>query len=119
MHRIRRVVITLVAAAAAMFPVAAFASAPPASADPICGTPGTPPCAGPSPLTPEQHVTQYETATAPTISGGQAVLLANPLMSRPILVRCRERAALVLATGNEVGRVSRVIHRFSCTRNQR
>ncbi len=45
--------------------------------------------------------------------------LANPLMSRPILVRCRERAALVLATGNEVGRVSRVIHRFSCTRNQR
>ncbi|AGL35987.1 hypothetical protein LK460_12430 [Mycobacterium avium subsp. avium] len=55
MHRIRRVVITLVAAAAAMFPVAAFASAPPASADPICGTPGTPPCAGPSPLTPEQQ----------------------------------------------------------------
>ncbi len=53
---------------------------------------------------PQQHVTQYETATAPTISGGQAVLLANPLMSRPILVRCRERAALVLATGNEVGR---------------
>ncbi|WP_104157357.1 hypothetical protein [Mycobacterium avium] len=55
MHRIRRVVITLVAAAAAMFPVAAFASAPPALADPICGTPGTPPCAGPSPLTPEQQ----------------------------------------------------------------
>jgi hypothetical protein len=26
-----------------------------ASADPICGTPGTPPCAGPNPMTPEQQ----------------------------------------------------------------
>jgi hypothetical protein len=34
---------------------ATFASPPPASADPACDAPGTPPCAGPEPLTPEQR----------------------------------------------------------------
>jgi hypothetical protein len=54
MNRIRR----LSALAATAFLIAAgatFATAPPASADPICGTPDTPPCAGPNPLTPEQQ----------------------------------------------------------------
>lgn len=55
MRRTRRLVTTMITAVALMFAAAAFAYAPLASADPICGTPGTPPCAGPSPLTPEQQ----------------------------------------------------------------
>lgn len=55
MHRTRRLVTTMITAAALMLAAATFAFVAPASADPICGTPGTPPCAGPSPLTPEQQ----------------------------------------------------------------
>ncbi|WP_308440749.1 hypothetical protein [Mycobacterium intracellulare] len=55
MHRTRRFVTTFIAAIAPMIAVATFAASPPAAADPICGTAGTPPCAGPSPLTPDQQ----------------------------------------------------------------
>ncbi|WP_082972068.1 hypothetical protein [Mycobacterium sp. 1245852.3] len=55
MHRTRRLVTTLMAAIALTLAAAAFACAPPVSADPVCGVPGTPPCAGPGPLTPEQQ----------------------------------------------------------------
>lgn len=46
MHRTRRFVTTFIAAIAPMIAVATFAASPPAAADPICGTAGTPPCAG-------------------------------------------------------------------------
>ncbi|WP_308015787.1 hypothetical protein [Mycobacterium marseillense] len=55
MYRTRRFVTTVTAAIAPMIVVATFASSPPATADPVCGTAGTPPCAGPGPLTPEQQ----------------------------------------------------------------
>jgi hypothetical protein len=54
MKRTRRLII--VAATALATSVGGFAAATTASADPaICGGPDTPPCAGPSPLTPEQQ----------------------------------------------------------------
>jgi len=56
MNRIRLLITSFIAAIALMIAAATFASSiPTASADPICGTPGTPPCAGPGPLTPEQQ----------------------------------------------------------------
>lgn len=55
MHRTRRLVTAFVAAIALTIVVTTFAAAPTASADPICGAPGAPPCAGPSPLSPEQQ----------------------------------------------------------------
>lgn len=51
MRRLTRIV----AAVALLIAAASVANQPPALADPVCGTPGTPPCAGPSPLTPEQQ----------------------------------------------------------------
>ncbi|WP_085080982.1 hypothetical protein [Mycobacterium palustre] len=55
MSRLQRFIIGFVTAAALLIAAGGFAGLPTASADPICGTPGTPPCAGPSPLTPEQQ----------------------------------------------------------------
>lgn len=55
MHHTQRLITTIISAIAPMIAAAAFAFAPPASADPICDAPGTPPCAGPSPLTPDQQ----------------------------------------------------------------
>lgn len=55
MNRTRRLIAAVVAAIALMLGASAFASVPSASADPICGAPGLPPCAGPNPMTPEQQ----------------------------------------------------------------
>ena len=55
MGRLQRLITGFVAAAAMLTAAGTFAGPPIASADPICGTPGTPPCAGPSPLTPQQQ----------------------------------------------------------------
>jgi hypothetical protein len=55
MQRIRGLITALIAASTLAIAAAIFATAPAASADPICGAPGMPPCAGPSPLTPEQQ----------------------------------------------------------------
>ncbi|WP_326498506.1 hypothetical protein [Mycobacterium sp. Aquia_216] len=55
MERTRRLIVAFIAACTLTIATAAFATAPTAAADPICGAPGTPPCAGPSPLTPEQQ----------------------------------------------------------------
>ncbi|MBV8787148.1 MAG: hypothetical protein JOZ00_10715 [Mycobacterium sp.] len=55
MSRLQRFIIGVVAAVALLIDAGTLAGLPTASADPICGTPGTPPCAGPSPLTPEQQ----------------------------------------------------------------
>ncbi|HEY2500034.1 MAG TPA: hypothetical protein VGI68_01065 [Mycobacterium sp.] len=53
MNRIRR--LSAFTAFALFIGAASFAGIPTATADPVCGTPGTPPCAGPGPLTPEQQ----------------------------------------------------------------
>lgn len=53
MNRTR--ITAFVAATTLAIGVGSFAGAGAASADPVCGTPGTPPCAGPGPLTPEQQ----------------------------------------------------------------
>lgn len=55
MSHLQRFVTGFVTAAALLIAASIFAGSPSASADPICGAPGTPPCAGPSPLTPEQQ----------------------------------------------------------------
>lgn len=55
MNHARRLITSFAAAVAATAATATFATAPPAAADPICGAPGTPPCAGPSPLSPDQQ----------------------------------------------------------------
>jgi hypothetical protein len=55
MERTRRLITGFAAATTLTIATAAFATTPTAAADPICGAPGTPPCAGPSPLTPEQQ----------------------------------------------------------------
>jgi hypothetical protein len=55
LDRTRRLVTAFIAAIALATATVTFASAPTASADPICGAPGMPPCAGPSPLTPDQQ----------------------------------------------------------------
>lgn len=55
MSALRRIITAFVAAVALLIAASSFAGLPPVSADPICGTPTTPPCAGPSPLTPEQQ----------------------------------------------------------------
>jgi hypothetical protein len=53
MKRIQHLVI--VAATALATVVGVFVAAPTAAADPVCNGPNLPPCAGPSPLTPEQQ----------------------------------------------------------------
>jgi hypothetical protein len=55
MSRLQHFITGFVAAVALLIAAGSYAGLPCASADPICGTPGTPPCAGPSPLTPEQQ----------------------------------------------------------------
>src|ERR1700722_19905696 len=55
LDRTRGLVTAVIAAIALATATVTFASAPTASADPICGAPGMPPCAGPSPLTPDQQ----------------------------------------------------------------
>ncbi|WP_374026415.1 hypothetical protein [Mycobacterium sp. HNNTM2301] len=55
MGHLQRSISGFVAAVALLTAVGSFAGLPTAAADPICGTPGTPPCAGPGPLTPEQQ----------------------------------------------------------------
>src|SRR5947209_20359305 len=55
MNCIRRLVTKFFAAIVLVIAAAAFAALPPASADPICGAPGGPQCAGPGPLSPEQQ----------------------------------------------------------------
>lgn len=55
MRDLRRVLTGIVAALAMLITAASVADLPTASADPVCGVPGTPPCAGPSPLSPDQQ----------------------------------------------------------------
>lgn len=47
--------LSAIAAITLFIGIGSFASLGPASADPVCGAPGAPPCAGPGPLTPEQQ----------------------------------------------------------------
>lgn len=63
MNRIRLFITAFSVAIALMVRVGAFAGMPTASADPVCGTPGTPPCAGPGPLTPEQQCALFAART--------------------------------------------------------
>jgi hypothetical protein len=53
MNRIRRLLV--LAGIVFSIAVGSFTGLPAASADPVCGAPGLPPCAGPNPLTPEQQ----------------------------------------------------------------
>lgn len=55
MNHLYRFLTGFAAGVALLIAAASFAGLPSASADPICDAPGAPPCAGPSPLTPEQQ----------------------------------------------------------------
>ncbi|WP_082953542.1 MULTISPECIES: hypothetical protein [unclassified Mycobacterium] len=55
MSHLERLIGGFIAAVALLIAASNFLGLPTASADPVCGVPGTPPCAGPSPLTPEQQ----------------------------------------------------------------
>ncbi|MDM4142236.1 hypothetical protein QRK86_19175 [Mycobacterium sp. FLAC0960] len=55
MRDVRRFLTGIVAALAMLITAGSVAGPPTASADPVCGVPGTPPCAGPSPLSPDQQ----------------------------------------------------------------
>lgn len=55
MRDVRRFLTGIVAALAMLITAGSVADPPTASADPVCGVPGTPPCAGPSPLSPDQQ----------------------------------------------------------------
>lgn len=63
MNRIRLFITAFSVAIPLMVGAGVFAGMPTASADPVCGTPGTPPCAGPGPLTPEQQCALFAART--------------------------------------------------------